>query len=666
MNPYGQSAGGSGGSGYGGDRRMVANGMPNIRISQIPSSFIKQLPWMVPALLVMTVASWWFTKDIKREYMADGSIFVQPGREHVYDPVSGNTNAGINITADQITLTEASIIKNPSTVNTVIHKMIASEEEGGVGGKVFAPKLYAKWVEASPTDRPDRWNDIVKSVNKSFVVMPKAKSSIIDLVYKHENGTVAVQTLDAFLAAYQDIRKDIFVSEATGQIEEQLTLAQEQLAVVDKKIQRILNRNDISEFTSEQTGVQKRSETLRTEMNTLRGNIAGVEAALAATEDQLRQTPETIDLQVDDRASQRLAQANLERRQLLAKYLPSSMVVRNKEAEITEIQSQIRANGGKPAGGRRVGPNTVYQALMTQRNTYQAQADSYREREIILQAQLNAAVGKVKHMRELGPVYQNLLREKTTLEERVKGLNAKEQAALAAKQQQDAQMANVKIISPPITPRKGRNMRKVMFALGVLASMFTVFMLALLRVFTDPNLYGPGTGTRNRAGLAPVAAPDYNQGYDANYGQEYAPDYGYAQPAPIPEAVPGYGEPYPQQPEYAPAATQYAPQHYEAPQEPQAYEPQAYEAPLHTGYEQAVQPQPQEMPQMAPQTPQAYAPQAYAEANTASANPYLNTSGQAAVPAQQYAGVDATLPVLGHVEYAQVPNAPGVPGTYVG
>lgn len=632
MNHYGQSANGGSGSGYGSGLTVgdYANGMPNIRLSQIPSSFMRQIPWMLPAMLVMIAASWWFTKDIKREHKADGRILVQMGAEYVYDPASGNANSGINITADQITQTESGIIKNSVVIDQVISQLIASPSMGGVGGERFAPKLYAKWVKAAPADKADRWNDIVKFVDKSYSVMPKPKSFYVDLAYKHEDGAVAVKALDIFMTAYLDFRNNIFVSEVSGLVSEQRSATEEQLSEVERKIQSILNRNGISEFDSERAGVQTRSETLRTELNTLRGRISAVEAALAVSEDQLRTTPEMIDLQVDDRASQRLAQAELERRQLLAKYLPTSNPVRSKEAEISEIRAQIASNGGKPAGGRRVGPNTVYQALMTQRNTYQAQADSFREQEITLSAQLNTATSKVKRMRQLNPTYQNLLREKASLEERMSGLNAKEQIALVNKQQQDSKSDNIKIIARPTMPRKGRNMRKIMFALAALGSIFSVMMLALLRVFLDPNLYGPGPAKGYRSG--PAEAQEYV--YDPYQGvPESVPEYGYEDPNVTPH------------PAYAPAAamaTGYEPEPY-MPQP--AYDPLAdtYGQPNIGGYETA-------------QPAYAYEEHIPEGVNSIGANPYLNAAATPQYPPQEYAGVDGSIPVLGATDFTPSPE----------
>ena len=653
-------------SGYGGDRRSGAGGMPNINLGQIPASFLRQLPWMLVLLPIMIFVSYMMTKDIKRKYMADASIFAQAGAEHIYNPVTGSTRSGVNITADQITLTEAAFIKNPATVDKVIYQMFAMDEAGETKGDGFAPKLYDKWKQAPDYKRADRWNDIVKLVNMSFTVTPVAKSSIINLEYKHVDGEIAVKTLTAFIGAYLELRNEIFVSEASGLIGEQLVLAEDQLSAIDKKIQSILNKNGIAEFETERLGSQKHSQLLRTQLDALRGNIARVEAALAVTEDQLRNTEPTIDLQITDRASQRLAQAELERRQLLAKYLPTSNVVRNKEAEISEIREQISDNGGRAVGGRRVGPNTVYQALATVRNTHQATADSLREQEIVLHAQLKTSNAKVKSMRVLGPKYQNLLREKTTLEERVKGLNAKEQSAFAKKEQQDAHADNIKVISYPTRARKGRNMQKISFALAILFSLFTVFMFALLRVFLDPKIYGSG-----KRGRAPLPSADENASYEDVYAQQV-----YAQN--IPEPVPGYTEP---QPAYAPAAAseygqEYGTQEYTAQSyADQSYADQSYADQSYTenstGYDaQTYSEQSYDAQAYATYGAQAHAePQPYGTHDAQSYNPYAAKAeniaqeyvsqeyvGQEYV-GQEYAGVDQTIPVLGTTEYS--PPAPG-------
>ncbi len=485
MAQYGQYTGGPNGSTNNADGG-------GIRLSAIPAALAKQLLWAVPLVIVLTIISFWFTRSIKRQYIADGRVLVQLGSEYVYNPIAGDgsSNNPLSITSDQVTLTELGIIKNSAILDEVINQMIASPANGGVGGERFAPVLYSKWVKASPDNKSDRWNDIVKMVDRSYSVIAAPKSSIVDLTFKHPDREVAVKTLDRFMTSYANFRKQKFVIAKTGNLSERRSDTEEQLAKIEAEIQSVLNKNGISDFETERVGAQTRSELLRTQLNTLKGSLVAAEASLAASEDQLRREPKTINLFVEDRGAQRLAQAQLEKRQLLAKYLPTSNPVRAKEAEIRELQAQINSNGGQAVGGRRVGPNPVYQALLTQRNTVQATADSLREQEVTLQKQVNASVAKVRRLRQLAPTYTNLVREKTTIEVRLEGLQARETEALVDEQQLENSSENIKFITRPNMASKGRNMKKILRALAFLGSVFSVFMLALLRVFLDPKLYG--------------------------------------------------------------------------------------------------------------------------------------------------------------------------------
>jgi len=625
MDQYGQN-GGAGDMRVRGDHAAAGN----IRLSAVPDSVVRQIKWMVPLFLILALLSFWFTKDIKRDYIADGRLLVLLGSDYVYNPVTGSGNVGspLTITPDQVVLTEIGIIKNSDIMDQVISQMISSPTNGGVGIEIFAPELAEKWAKAGTPDRVARRNDLIKLVDKSYAVIPVPKSSIVDLVYKHPDGEVAVKTLDALMTEYENFRKEKFVNAKTPQVEKRRIDTEEQLAAIEAKIQRTLNKNGISDFDSERTGVQTRAEALRAQLNIIKGGLAAAEAALAASEDQLRGLPQTIDLYVDDRASQRLAQAELEKRQLLAKYLPTSRPVRAKEVEIQELNAQINSNGGKPRGGRRVGPNPVYQALLTQRNTYQANADSLREQEIALENQLTAVNAKVKRMRQLGPVYTNLVREKTIIEARLEGLQARETEALVNEKQIESS-DNIKFITRPSIPRKGRNMKKIMFAGGVMASLFSVLMLALLRVFLDPRIYGPGPQARQRQ------AADYapEQSYDDNIPQpvSFAPE---AAPMPV----------------YMPAASG----------EIEATGQQVYE-PGHASPDPYVDPYNGQAQAYAEQ-PQPYGEQIYADGSYGGANPYVSAPAQTyppqAYPPQaysdpitemqaEYAGPDNNIPVLG-------------------
>ena len=578
-----------------------ANGMPNIRLGEMLKSFGRQLFWVVPLFLIGSAAAWHLTKDFKRSYTGDARILVQIGDEYVYQPITGQPGqAGMTITADTIALNEVGIIKNAEIIEQVFGIMTGPTSKYA---RSFDPEGMKKLQQAGNNERlkMEARSEMYRNMDQSFMVSPRPKSSLIDLAYKHEDGEIAVETLKQLILAYQSYRRQIFVEGSAGIITERRKDTEIQLGQTERAIANLLQKNNISDFDSERGGVRKRTEELRASLNLLRAQMSETETALATVENQLRATPEQVDLYREDPASGRIAQAELELKQLLAKYLPTSDPVRQKQTELAELRSLQTSYAGKANGRRRVGPNTVHQALLTRRNTLQATADSYREKEFTLQRQLDSADNKVRRLTALSPDYSNLLRQRDTLDARLKNYNSKEQEALVNQQQAESTNENVKVISWPKYPNKGSNTRLLAFAGSMFAWGLTLFMLALLRVFLDPRLYA-----------APASRRESIMRPEADYIPEPVAPQAPAQAPIIPAAVPAAAE-------YEPAAYQHQPAEYD----PAAYAPaqQAYAS--DGGYAQPYQAQ-------APYGEQGYGQVPYTDGATAQygQSPVLQAQGQ--------------------------------------
>ena len=478
-----------------------ANGMPNIRLGEMFKSLSKQLPWMIILLIIGSAVAFHLTKDLKRVYSGHGNILVQLGEEHTYNPVGQSADGnGLTTTIDTITLTEAALMKNDDVIQEVIG-LIAPPLDGSGRNRTNSPaqnkfnkEAFTKINQAkNERDRRDAVMELRRDVGESYSVMPRAKSSVIDVVFKHEDPDIAVATTNAFINSYIQLRRRVYVEGSSEIISDRREATEAQLLQNERAIASFLQKNDIGDFESEQTGLRERTEDLKASLNETRASIAETEAALAQVEDQLRGTAQTIDLYVDDRAQQRVSQAELELRQLMAKYLPTSDPVKQKQTELDELRALQSSYNGRASGGRRVGPNPTHQTLTESRNELAATADSLREREFTQQRQLNSADGKVRKLASLSPAYQNLLRERETLKSRLDSYNSKEQEALVDAQQAEDQAENIKVISWAEFANKGRNMRKWAWLGATAAWGFVLFFIAMIRVFLDPRLYAvPG------------------------------------------------------------------------------------------------------------------------------------------------------------------------------
>ncbi len=541
-----------------------ANGVPNIRLGEMFKSILRQMIWLIPLAAIGVVVMFYLTRDLKRVYTGDARVMVQLGEEHVYNPIAGAASGGgLMTTIDTITLTEAGLMKNNKIIEQVIGELTPNRQ----AQDLFDKDGFAKMRNASSEqERQDAVMEIRKTVDSSYVVMPRPKSSMIDVLYKHENPEIAVQATNAFIDAYLSFRRQVFVEGSTELITERREATEEQLNSNERAIARFLKKNNVADFDSEQGGLRQRTENLKSSLNETRASVAETEAALAEVENRLRVTPETIDLYRDDRAAQRVSQAELELRQLMAKYLPTSDPVRQKQTELNELRSLQQSYGGKATGGRRVGPNPTHQGLTTQRNSLAATADSMREREFTQQRQLNLADAKIRKLTSLTPEYQNLLRERETLNARLTSYNAKEQEALIDSAQAEADAENVTIISRAQYANKGSNTRLVMLALGSIGWLITIGFFALIRVFLDPRLYeNPNEVRRPR---------------EDSYMDDLEPELPTPSRRTIPELVPSYKpdspayeNPYEQQPAtYAQPTETYQPQEVAYP----SFQPQVY------------------------------------------------------------------------------------------
>ncbi len=556
-----------GGNNYGtsiGDMTVgdYANAMPNIRLGEMFRSFGRQLPWLIILLIIGSAIAWYLTKDIERTFEGSGSIYVQQGEEHTFTPIGGGAGSSILQGPEAITHAEVAIMKNNEVIERVIGQMVAKYGESRFDKSAFE-KINSATRSGDAASLADARVKLHQSVDNAFWVTPRPKTGIIDLGYKHKDGEIAVDTLNTFIDEYLAYRRNIFVDGSADVFQKQATAVEEQLNQVEKDIQKFLRRNGISSFDSERTGASERTEALRAELNSIKAQTAETEAAMATVEGQLRGTPERINQRVTDLGLQRVSQAELELKQLEAKYLPNSDPVRAKRAEIAQLRSLQDANGGNPIGGREIGPNPVHQALVTRLNELRASADSLREREFSITRLLGDNDAKVKKLQTLSPEYNNLLRLRETLDLRLKGVNSKLQEAQVNQEQAEAaNVENVKVIAYATLPRKGRNMAKIMWALITIGWAFTLFMIALLRVFLDPRLYtDPTRRMRARPDVADYASDEWGVGVPTrNPAQPYIPE-------PVQPAAAHYQDPYAPQP--------FQPQPYQ----PQPYQAQPYQAP---------------------------------------------------------------------------------------
>ena len=206
-----------------------ANGMPNIRLGEMFKSFFRQLPWVLPLFAIGAFIAWKTTEDFKRTYTGDSRVLVQFSDDYAYSSITQNSqNSGLSQTIDTVTLTEASLMKHGQIIQDVIDE---------IGVSRIAPEAWEK-VQNAPNEleRDIAVMELRTEVGDSYLVMPRAKSQIIDVAFKHEDPRIAVDATNAFVRAYMNSRKGVFDFGAYEKITERREATEEQLNANERAI----------------------------------------------------------------------------------------------------------------------------------------------------------------------------------------------------------------------------------------------------------------------------------------------------------------------------------------------------------------------------------------------------------------------------------------------
>jgi len=228
-----------------------------------------------------------------------------------------------------------------------------------------------------------------------------------------------------------------------------------------------------------------------------------VNERLAALNTRLSLTEPTIDLYVESNYQQQLLDLQIEREAMLATYLPGTPQVDAIDRRIENVQNLIE-NQGEGVGVIRRGPNELFQNLDQKRAELNADAAALKARFAELRRQKSSIERRQIELIKLEPKYQELVRERSILDNRLRALTVREGEERLKREVTQSDFENIQVLEPARPPARGKSMRKLVAAAGVAFGLFTGGMLALLLVFTRPTM--PSASSVSRTVGLPVLA----------------------------------------------------------------------------------------------------------------------------------------------------------------
>jgi uncharacterized protein involved in exopolysaccharide biosynthesis len=392
-------------------------------------------------------------------YEASAAILVKRTRAEV--PISPTrTDAVIVQLSEEELNSEVEILRSRSLVESALEKLGAPP--GRPPGLLARAKGSIKRALGMPVLSDFERQVVLLEQRLSFRLVPR--SNIIEIGFRSPSPERAAEVVSALVDGYLTYRVEVhqakqaasFFDAQTETAERQLTAAETALEEYtqaqsvsmphEEQIQLALEKLDQFERALAEAYVDVQRDENR--VTALQERLSGVPERLP-TAHRLNQDPETEQLRAN------LVELRLERDDLLTRFSPTNVFVRDLDARIQLAEERLGEAEQRVGDINRTELNEVHQELKSQLLTAQAGLAGARARYDALRVQVEAFQTELNNLNEKSFDLTRLIREATAAEQAYLLYRQKRDEARVSQAMDQQNMVNVSIAReprPPLTP----------------------------------------------------------------------------------------------------------------------------------------------------------------------------------------------------------------------
>jgi uncharacterized protein involved in exopolysaccharide biosynthesis len=412
---------------------------------------------------------------MKTRYPAHASLLVRLGPEYVYQPNLGDAARGAIPSNDQLVAAEVEILNSAELRRRVIDEL---------GMAQVMPGKAKDYAAAAPAKKVQLREQAATAMGTNLKVETAPDNDVVRVTYTDTDAGRAALVLNRLLDDYMAYRSGVLQPTSQPELDQQLKSFEDQLAETDADYQKFLVDNQITDFDAEKTSLNNLQSSGADESYRVQARLREISGRLGEIGRQIATVSPEIKLyhDTDPQASAKLLQLKVDRQDLLSRYKPGSQPVKDIDEKIASLEALMAQGAGQATGAQRIGVNPLYQTVQTEQIQLNAEAASLHDRQGALTDQLAQISARRQKLNDLEPQYLELTRNRTLLQDDIKGLIQKKQEA-------DAQAAAahgfgaVRIVERPTPPSAGKSLKKPVFALALLFAAFTAACVGLGRLF---------------------------------------------------------------------------------------------------------------------------------------------------------------------------------------
>lgn len=446
--------------------------------SDILTLLWRRIPLMLLVFVVVVAIGAVIAFRMKPSFPAHSSLLVRLGQEYVYQPRVGDAARGAVPSNDEVVQSELEILQSRAVKEKTVQD---------IGLARMSPELGRAYAGADEVKRRDLIATAIKTIDSGLKVQTAPDNSIVKLTYSARDPELAALVLNTLVDEYLRYRRTVLIGGEAGSVQAQLKAFQDRLTAADQDYQKFLVDNGIGsgDFEAEKSFLTQQYSQLSTEALTAQAALAEAEGRLSVVSREAAGAQQEIGLyrDLDHTAQDELNKLINQRQDLLSRYLPTAQPVKEIEQKIA-AQQALASRGPLDGGARRVGPNPIYQTLVSDRNQLQAQASALRQRKGQIDSLLGGIAARRQRLAGMEPRYQELARQRDLLGNNVKTLAQRAQESQAAETAGKSGDDAIKVVERAYPSAKGTSLKGPVLMLSVLFGAFAAVCAGLISAFS--------------------------------------------------------------------------------------------------------------------------------------------------------------------------------------
>jgi polysaccharide biosynthesis protein PslE len=443
---------------------------------------VRILVVLMIGLVLSAVAAYMAPKS----YTAEAALLLRLGREYLYQPEVGDSNAGQPMTADleQTQQAEAKILTSLDVVNGVVDRM---------GATTIYPAL------ASVPDSAKRRSLAAQSVGRSVDAELLKGSNLLQVSFKHPNAEIASSVLQQLIDAYMQKRLSVFSSASYGTAQADFATRTAELNAAEAKVTDFKREHGIQSFNEEQTlllaqrnALEQRQTDIALALSQANGRTSALRTRLADIPTEVTLQTETQRGEAAESARKLLLDLKLKERDASSKFYESEAAVQDVRADSRRTNEYLHELEANPPRSVRVGRSPVRDSAESELVHATADLGQAQAGRSTLTDQRAAIDKRLAELSDSEGELRRLERESRLSETNyeVAAKRLRNETALADLDRK--RKSNVSIVQRPTVPLEAKSARGVILIIGVLlslcAALATAFLSALWRdTFLTPD-----------------------------------------------------------------------------------------------------------------------------------------------------------------------------------